>query len=483
MRNSESRLSVIKAIGESFGIKTLNSRISACKSLLSENAAVNVAVIGKFKAGKSSFLNSLAGRDILPTGVVPVTAVVTELYWSPEETAFVKLASGETLSILPGDIAAYVNEELNPKNRRGAVLAAVGLPSFSVYKGVRFVDTPGLDSALRHNTETSLNWLPNAGLTLVTISADSPLSEQDIELIEKTRSHSPGTIILLTKADRLSPEEMSQVLNFMRAKLKDRSGRDIPVFPFSIKEGFAALREEFRDKALIPFAANIGAERDKIIAHKLGSLESQCREYLLAAKAAAKKNAEERKKLLVLAGGQKARLDTLRNDFKAIFARTSEHCRQEIEKMILAHAPALEKELKTELRDKLLYRRMNLLEMTRAYSGALERFFADKTVTVYEAEKNRLERLARDSSGPFAATAGDFSARLSLEAEKALGVRLPQSRWEPRPEKLPAPDVRIAQAFDSHLELLWFLIPAGLFRKAFIKLRWSGESRPVLGSS
>ena len=276
MRNAGSRLSAIKTISADFGIKALAVQISACESLLSANAAVNVAVLGKFKAGKSSFLNSLAGREVLPTGAVPVTAVVTGLCWSSAETASVRLLGGENLPITFRDIAGYVTEELNPKNRCGAALVEIGLPSLAAYKGARFIDTPGLDSAFRHNTETSLDWLPNTGLALITVSADAPLSEQDLELIEKTRRHSPHIIVILTKADRLSPAELPKVLDFVKARLSARFGRNIPVFPFSINEGFSALRSEFLEKALRPLTENTAVERLKILEHKLGSLERQC---------------------------------------------------------------------------------------------------------------------------------------------------------------------------------------------------------------
>ena len=35
----------------------------------------NLAVLGQFKRGKSTFLNALLGEEILPTSVVPLTAV------------------------------------------------------------------------------------------------------------------------------------------------------------------------------------------------------------------------------------------------------------------------------------------------------------------------------------------------------------------------------------------------------------------------
>ncbi len=427
-----------------------------------------MAVLGKFKAGKSSFLNSLAGKDALPVGVVPVTAVITELFWAPEEKARVKFLNGEIKEIPVAAVKDYVSEELNPKNRQGAALVEIGLPSLTAYKGARFVDTPGLDSSLRHNTETSLEWLPNTGLALIAVSADAPLSEQDLDLIEETRKHSPQIVLLVTKADRLTPDELAQVLAFVRNKTRERFAAGIPVFPFSVKEEFPALRGEFFERALLPFAGDIAASRARIIGHKLNSLERQCRDYLLAAAAAASKAAEERAKLGELVGRQKARFETLKKDFKAIYARSAGAARQEIEQAILAHRPALEKELEAIIA-KRLSRPLNLWEMARAYDAQLEAFFSEKTAVIFEAEKPRLAKISKESVGAFGSMADDFTARLSLEAEKALGVKLPRGRFEPELEKLPLPDVKVSPAFDSHLELLWFLIPTRLFKKLFLR--------------
>ena len=43
---------------------------------------VNFAVIGQFKRGKSSFINALLGKDILPSAVIPVTSVITIIEYS-----------------------------------------------------------------------------------------------------------------------------------------------------------------------------------------------------------------------------------------------------------------------------------------------------------------------------------------------------------------------------------------------------------------
>lgn len=468
MSAESERLANIKHICARLHITAIVSQLNACEKLLSADAAVNVAVLGKFKAGKSSFLNSLAGRNVLPTGAVPVTAVITELFWAPEETAAVKFLDGKKEKITLAGVGDYVSEELNPKNRRRAALVEIGLPSLAAYKGARFIDTPGLDSALRHNTETSLEWLPNTGLALIAVSADAPLSEQDLELLVETRKHSPQIVVLLTKADRLLPVELEQVLAFVRLKVKERLGGETAVFPFSIKEECSALCADFLRQAMAPFSADIAAARVRILDHKINSIERQCIDYLLAAASAASKAAEERAELKELAREQKARFETLKKDFRAIYTRVAGAARQEIEQLILAHRPVLGKELEAAV-GKNLSRPLNLLEMSRTYDLQLETFFSEKTATVFEAENSKIEKISRNSTAAFADMADDFTARLSLEAEKALGVRLPRGRFEPEFEKLPRPDVKVSPAFDSHLELLWFLIPTWLFKNLFLR--------------
>ena len=39
----------------------------------------NLVVLGEFKRGKSTLINALLGRNVLPTGVIPLTSVVTTI--------------------------------------------------------------------------------------------------------------------------------------------------------------------------------------------------------------------------------------------------------------------------------------------------------------------------------------------------------------------------------------------------------------------
>lgn len=52
---------------------------------LNTRSYVKVPFVGDFNAGKSSLINSLLGPDLLPTNILPETAVSYELYFSEQE--------------------------------------------------------------------------------------------------------------------------------------------------------------------------------------------------------------------------------------------------------------------------------------------------------------------------------------------------------------------------------------------------------------
>mgnify|MGYP005862622897 CR=1 FL=1 len=42
---------------------------------------MDVAILGLFKASKSSFIKSFIGRDVLSTAVIPATSVITRVFF------------------------------------------------------------------------------------------------------------------------------------------------------------------------------------------------------------------------------------------------------------------------------------------------------------------------------------------------------------------------------------------------------------------
>ena len=58
-----------------------------CRQLMAQLAENRfaLAVVGQFKRGKSSLMNAIIGRDLLPTGVLPLTSAITVLKYGHRE--------------------------------------------------------------------------------------------------------------------------------------------------------------------------------------------------------------------------------------------------------------------------------------------------------------------------------------------------------------------------------------------------------------
>jgi ribosome biogenesis GTPase A len=76
---AQQALQKVRSTCDRMQILSLVRQVEACEGLLVENPPIDVAILGQFKAGKSSFVNSLIGQDILPVGVIPVTTVISRL--------------------------------------------------------------------------------------------------------------------------------------------------------------------------------------------------------------------------------------------------------------------------------------------------------------------------------------------------------------------------------------------------------------------
>ena len=275
-------LELAERLAARYGISALSGLLASARAAAAQDE-ISVAVLGRFKAGKSSFLNHFIGRGrtcSLPVGVVPVTAVVTEIRYGAKEEARVHHRDGSDREIPLGEIGRYISEKENPENVRQVDSITVELPELRRFRGLKFVDTPGLESALSHNTQTSLDWLPNVGLALVAVSVDPPLSRRDIDLLQSLYRYTPKVAVLLTKADLLSEQELAEVLEFVSGQL----ARNLPgtprIFPYSTKPGFERFREALEAELVTGTLERLAEEREAIVCRKMDTLLAECGDYL-----------------------------------------------------------------------------------------------------------------------------------------------------------------------------------------------------------
>jgi hypothetical protein len=219
--HGESALLRLAELAEEFDAERVASEARSVAERVSEGRFY-VACIGQFKRGKSSVLNALVGESVLPTGVVPVTAVPTIIRYGSRAAARVRFEASGWTDIPAKTVEEYVSEEKNPENAKHVAALEIFVPSRLLATGMCFVDTPGLGSVFTGNTAATQAFIPHIDAALVVIGADPPLAGEELVLIEAVSRHVRDLIIAVNKADRTTDAERAAAMAFAERQLAKR---------------------------------------------------------------------------------------------------------------------------------------------------------------------------------------------------------------------------------------------------------------------
>ncbi len=108
------------------------------------------------------------------------------------------------------------------------------------------------------------------GLALVAVSVDPPLSQRDIDLLKSLYQYTPKVVVLLTKADLLSEQELDEVVEYVRAQLAKHFPAAPQVFPYSTKPGFDRFRQALEAELFSGTLERFAEERESILSPENG---------------------------------------------------------------------------------------------------------------------------------------------------------------------------------------------------------------------
>ena len=232
----------------------LLERLEALRQRLSVSR-FQLAALGQFKRGKSMLLNALLGADVLPTGVIPVTAIPTFLQFARAWRLRVTFSTDRVEeSDVDGPLALrerlteIVTEAANPHNRLGVARVDVFLPSALLERGVVLIDTPGVGSTLRHNTAAADAVLPECDAALFVLSPDPPISEVESQFLARVRKTVARLIIVLNKIDTVEAEDRVTAVGFLRRVLSEQKCLE-PAAPIFCLSGRRGLRTKLAGDA------------------------------------------------------------------------------------------------------------------------------------------------------------------------------------------------------------------------------------------
>ncbi|RKO66227.1 dynamin family protein [Desulfofundulus salinus] len=232
LSNAVEQLITLAEAGENrFAVDLLTESLARVAS-----ETFTLVVMGEFKRGKSTLINALVGARILPTAIVPLTAIPTFIRYGMEPQATVVFLDGRAEKVPVGDIVRYVTEKENPRNVKKVREVEVIYPAPFLAEGIILVDTPGVGSAYTHNTEAAYGYLPRADAALFVISVDAPLGKGELDYLRDVRHHVHKLIFVLNKIDIVSPDDLAEALDFTRRMLQEQlQTQDILLVPLSAR--------------------------------------------------------------------------------------------------------------------------------------------------------------------------------------------------------------------------------------------------------
>jgi len=458
MNLSKNKIKELGSLALKYDFKDVLSLIDNLYSIVQENKTIDVAIVGRFKSGKSSFINSIISRDVLPCGILPVTGVITVVSYAEKDSAEIVFFDGSKKICDINEVVNYVSEERNPGNILKVRLVDLKLKISEDFKKIRFIDTPGLYYSKTHSDAT-FSLFPSLQLAIVAISFDSPFSENEAEFINILKKHTPKVLILITKTDLISEEDGEKVLEFVRKRLGE-----FDVMKYSVKD--TGLRNKILNDIIEPLYEKMEIVKEEIIGYKTENIRKYLISFLKAAYNTACKKDDEIKKLKKEIYDNIEKINELKKDLQVLKINEFSKNKDKTIKLFLKKQYEISEYCVNTINKKLSEREENLMEISKSYEDILAEVLTEKIYELSETEVPKIKNMGDKIIRKFGDMTNNFIKTFIEESNKVLKTDIPFIPIEQSDIEIKLSKTSVTQAFDVHIELLWFLIP---LRIKFIK--------------
>lgn len=280
----QGRLEKLEAVGDEINLLKEIERVIAAHGLVEfrttlsiiverlEDKSFEVAFFGRVSAGKSSLLNYILQKDVLPVGVNPITAVPTRILFGLEPKLIVRFADNKTQIYEIEKLAEFATEQQNTANEKNVTRLNIELPAPRLQDGVVFVDTPGLGSLAGAGASETIAYLPRCDLGVVLVDAASTLTTEDLSTIQTLFEASVPAVVLLSKADLLSEEDRAQALKYIETQVQTNLGVNLSAHAVSSVGEFSKLTDNWFEQEILPLYSRHQELARQSIRRKIGSL-------------------------------------------------------------------------------------------------------------------------------------------------------------------------------------------------------------------
>jgi GTPase Era involved in 16S rRNA processing len=194
-----------------------------------------ITVVGEFSAGKSTFLNALIGRDILPHALTETTAAITYIHNVPLEHSKAnkiiihfndedKEDYELDISKNPNALKEYTTTQSSSVN---VIKEISSVDIYTCFKDIKenvvFIDTPGLNGVADGHRELTLREIQNAHASIYLFHLRS-LTKSDLEFVKILSRYQSSILFVMNFIDEIKTAEgdtLEGKLEFLKNQLKE----------------------------------------------------------------------------------------------------------------------------------------------------------------------------------------------------------------------------------------------------------------------
>ena len=206
------------------GVKKILQKLQEEQALI-RSRKFRVAVVGEFRRGKTTFINALLGKEILPVDALPTTATLNRITYGSVPKAYLCWKDGGREEIGIEELSRYVTKltEASAETASRIAEAVVEYPSIFCQNHVDLIDTPGMNDDMSMNAVT-LSQLDHIDLAIVTLTVDTPFSETESWFVAKLLESDEicQIIVVVTKIDMVRREaDKEKVFSALKKRIPD----------------------------------------------------------------------------------------------------------------------------------------------------------------------------------------------------------------------------------------------------------------------
>jgi predicted GTPase len=200
-----------------------------------------ILVVGEAKRGKSTFINALIGKPILPTDVDIATSQVFRVRKASQESYRLRFENNDTHTIALDDLPRYGSQVMAhtegvPRLDQLIRWIEVDVPATFLPDSIQLLDTPGLGSLYAQHNQITRKFIPQADAVIYVIDSSAPISQYDLDYLEEILSITPDIMFIQTHIDRFRTNDWQELQQRNEEILKKHFGERLKnhrVWPLS----------------------------------------------------------------------------------------------------------------------------------------------------------------------------------------------------------------------------------------------------------